>query len=140
MSANADDGRQPDTEAVLQDETPFGSTEEPPVNVRAVGPTRVQVLPFKAASTIQVTVGTTPRRLFQADHRRGRTTVVSVGQNMYVAFNAAAAADVSRMALWPQNVPLRVTADSEVWVAAATATTVVSGVAELWATGEGGSE
>lgn len=140
MSAgNTTNEFQPPVPVVLQEETPYGATAEPPVNVRTIGPVRTQETPHKAGATFtKAAITTAPQRLLTADHRRAKVVLVSIGQNMLVAFSNAAAQDPSRMALWPANVPLTLTNDSEVWVASATATTSVSVVTELWATGEDG--
>lgn len=132
---------QPDVDEVLQteqDDTPRDGKPEPPVDVRVNGSVRTQELPHKAGATrTRPVVSTTPIRLLAADHRRARASVMSIGQNMYVAFNSASASDVSTMMLWPANVPFIVLTATEVWVASATATTSVSFATELWATGEG---
>lgn len=128
---------QPDDREVLQAER----TDEPAVKVRIVGadsPVRIQALPRKAGATFQKSATTTPFRILTASDRRSSAKLVSVGQNMLIALSAAAAnaPDTSRMALWPQNEPIDITADTEVWVASATGTTVISVITEFWATGE----
>jgi hypothetical protein len=128
---------QPDNDEVLQAE-PVYALNEPPVSVVVEGPVRTQPLPTKAGGTVTRTLTTTPGLVLKADHRRRRALLVSVGQNIYVALNQASAQDVSRMALWPQNVPLELTNDSDVYAAAATGTTQLGVVTELWATGEAG--
>lgn len=132
---------QPDTDEVLQveDISPVGKA--PAVDVAVRGPVRTQELPHKAGATFSRSVGTltatTPAaRVLSADHKRARAVIMSVGQNMYVAFSQASAQDVSRMALWPSGVAFVVTTATEVWVVAATGTTTVSVVTELWAAGE----
>lgn len=140
MSAGSRDF-QPDELEVLQmeDVTPTG--KPPVVDVAVAGPIRTQELPHKAGATFSRSVGaltsTTPAiRVLSADHKRARAVLMSVGQNMYFAFTSASAQDVSRMALWPANTPFVLTTATEVWVCSATATTTVSIVTELWATGE----
>lgn len=137
MSAN-DVDFQPDTEEVLQME-PEGKT--PVVDVTVRGPVRTQELPRRAGATFTRTVpamsGTVPAlRVLAADHKRARAVIMSIGQNMLVAFSQASAQDASRMALWPANVPFPVTTATEVWVASSTATTSISVITELWAAGD----
>jgi hypothetical protein len=136
MSANEVDF-QPDTEEVLQME-PEG--KGPVVDVTVSGPVRTQELPRRAGATFTRTVGTltgtTPAvRVLTADHKRARAVLMSVGQNMLVAFNQGSAQDASRMILWPANSAFVVTTATEVWVAAATGTTSIGVATELWATG-----
>lgn len=100
-------------------------------------PIRTQELPHKSGGTRTVSpVGVTAQRILTADHRRATVRLISIGQNMLVAFNMASAADPSRMALWPANVAFTYTADTEVWVASATGTTSISVITEFWANGE----
>lgn len=127
---------QPDDLEAMQVET---EDPGPAARVQVVGmdgPVRTQALPRKAASTKTRTVGVAPVRMLAADHRRAVAQVVSIGQNMLFAFSQTGAQDPSAMALWPQNVPFTLTADTELWVASATGTTSISVVAEYWATGE----
>lgn len=124
----------PDKDDVLQVEDP----DPQAVEVRIVGPAKVQQLPHKGGSTRTRTIGTTPVRMLSADHRRARAVLMSVGANALFALGKEQAADPSTMALWPQNVSFVVTTDTEVWAAAATGTTSMSVMTELWA--EGNSE
>lgn len=132
---------QPDLDEVLQVEDISPEGVAPVVDVAVRGPVRTQELPHKAGATFSRTVAaltaTVPAvRILSADHKRARAVLMSVGQNMYVAFTQASAQDVSRMALWPANTSFVVTTATEVWVCAATATTTISVVTELWAAGE----
>lgn len=127
---------QPDELAVLQAEE---VGPDPLIRVdlaRADVPVRTQMLPRKAGATFQKTLDTSAKRLLKADHRRAQATVMSVGQNMLVAFSEAMAGDPSRMLLWPANVAFVMNHDGELWVASSTSTTVVSVAVESWATGE----
>lgn len=127
---------EPDDLEAMQAET-VGPEPTVRVDVASVEtPVRTQALPRKAGATRTRTVGVTPIRLFTADHKRAQATVISIGQNMMIALSASMAQDPSTMALWPQNVPYVLTADTELWVASATATTSVSLIQELWAAGE----
>lgn len=128
---------QPDELEALQAE-PAG---EPPVKVEVIrieGPVRTQELPRKQAGSISKTVpASLPAvRLLRADHRRAIARIVATGNPILVAFNQASAADATTMASWPINVPLNITADSEVWVAGSGGPAVVSVITEFWATGE----
>jgi hypothetical protein len=124
---------QPDELEALQAE----SGPVPAAKVSVDGPVRTQELPRKAGATFNKTgVTTTPFQLLRADHRRAVARIISIGQPMYVALSQASAGDVSRMALWPAATVFPVTADCEVWVASSTATTTISVVTEMWATGE----
>lgn len=127
---------QPDLEDVLQVEEPEGS--ETAVKVEQQGPVRTQALPRKAASTRTVPVGVLPNayRLLRANPRRSQALLVAPAAFL-VALNVASMQDVSTMALWPANVPLPVTADVDVWVAAAAGNVSISVISEFWATGEG---
>lgn len=128
---------QPDVDEVLQAEEPYG--HEPVVKVCVEGPVRTQGLPRKAASTRTITAPVLPSpayRLLRPNPRRA--SAVLVGDAAFlVAFNFASAADASTMAKWPANVPLPVSADVDVYVAAASGTPSVSAVVEYWATGAG---
>lgn len=127
---------QPDELDVLQAQEPDHQVTVP-VSIASVDvPIRTQDLPRKAGATFNKTVGTTPVRLLTSDHRRSQTRVISVGQNMYVAFSNAMAQDLSRMALVPANTIFTMNHDGELWVASATTTTTVSVVTEQWAVGE----
>jgi hypothetical protein len=138
MSANTDPEFQPDLPVVLQIEGQYGT--EPPVNVKVVGPVRTQDMPLKSGATFTKVVGTTPIRLLFPDHRRAQATIISIGQNMLIAFSNASAQDPSRMALWPANVAFTHPGATELWVASATATTSVAVLTGLWATGEDGRD
>jgi hypothetical protein len=99
------------------------------------GPVRTQALPRKAGATFNKTVGVTPIRLLTQDHHRASVTLMSIGQAMYIGFSSAMTQDLSRMAQWPAGVPYVMNNDSELWVVSATATTNVSVITEMWATG-----
>lgn len=135
MSANEhpeSDDLQPDKDEVLQNE----EIPDVAVAVRIESPVRTTSLPNKGGATKTLTIGTTtPVRMVNADHRRAKATFISIGANALFALNNASAQDPSRMALWPQNVPYVVTADTEVWVLSASATTSISVTTELWAEG-----
>lgn len=124
---------QPDELEALQAEP----TDVPPaVLVRIDGPTRTQDLPRKSAASVTRTITTVAKKYLSADHRRASVKVLSIGQNVLIAFNLASAQDPSTMAEWPAGVQYTLTADSEVWLASKTGTTQVSIITEYWATGE----
>lgn len=128
---------QPELEEVLQEEAaPVHEYAPTPVTVQ--GPVRVQTLPQKSGQTKTVTVGTTPVRILQGDHRRARANILAIGGNMLFAFNMASAQDPSRMCLWPANVAYTHLGDDEIWVAAVTGTITVSIATGRWAVGEDG--
>lgn len=133
---------QPDVPEVLQTEEPAGV--EPVVRVAVEGLVRTQGLPRKAGSTKTANVTTQPFRILSPNPRRSSAIVIADAV-IYVALSRAAAqvdpastAVPPTMAQWPANVPLPVTADVDVLVAAKTGTANVSVVVEYWATGEGG--
>lgn len=124
---------QPKTEEILQSEV----YTVPPVRVCIDTPVRVQDLPRKGGATRTYTVSaTSPQQILQADHFRGKATIISVGQNMLIGFGPGSAGDPSTMCLWPANVPFYVTAAVDVYVLSATATTSISYATELWAMGD----
>lgn len=128
---------QPTDEEALQAESLGGPEPVARVTIASAEvPIRTQGLPRKAGGTRTRTIGLTPTKLLAADHRRAIARVVSIGQNMLIALQSSNAQDASTMALWPQNVPYELTADTELWVASATGTTSVSVVTEYWATGD----
>lgn len=130
---------QPDVLEVLQSEQIEPAGSEPTVSVcltESRVPVRTQELPHKGGATRTTTVGTTAVHILRADKRRARATLMSIGQNMLIAFNTASKEDPGAMQLWPANVPFPVTHATDVWVASATATTSISYSTEVWATGE----
>jgi len=130
------DDLQPDVEEVLQIE-PYGDTT--PVCVTVDGPVRTQSLPRKAGSTRTITAPLLPAaafRLLRPNPRRASAYIVGDAAFL-VAFNYASAADASTMARWPANVPLTISADVDVYIAASAGTPAVSAIVEYWATGEG---
>jgi hypothetical protein len=131
MPANEVDLEPSELEALQAEE----DTAQPAVNVRHEGPLRVQVLPRKNAGTRLRNLTTAPILIVSADHRRASVTIVSPAAIVF-AFTAAAAQDLTTMAAWPANVPYTLTADSALYVAAATGTTTLSVITEFWATGE----
>jgi hypothetical protein len=133
MSANEVD-LQPDSDEVLQTEGADGP--EPEV--------RTQALPTKAGATFSKTVGTGGLRdgggqlvpILRADPRRASATLICKTQSMLIAYDAASAGEATTMAEWPVGVPFRLSVRTDVYVAASTATTTISVLTELWATGE----
>jgi hypothetical protein len=125
---------EPDVREVLQEE-PDAPMTAIPVKVECVdGPVRVQVLPDKGGATGTRTVKTTKAvKLLVADARRKSAVLISMDQNMRVAFSEAATQAPSAMALWPKLVPLTVPATVEVWVIAEGGDTSVSYQTALWA-------
>lgn len=136
MSAGNGADLQPTIDVVLGEE--IGAMHEPPVTVQVTGIVHTQDMPHKAGATFTKVVATAPLRLFQADHRRARLTLIGSAPFL-VAFSSASSQDQSRMALWPLGVPLVILNDSEVWVMAPTATVNISAIVESWASGENGT-
>lgn len=128
---------QPDLDEVLQAEV-APVHEGAPTPVVVIGPVRTQTMPEKAGATKTVTVGITPVKILQADHRRARTTILAIGGTMMFAFNSASKEDSSKMALWPANVAFTHLGDDEIWVMAVAGTITVSVATGRWATGEDG--
>lgn len=129
---------QPELEEVLQEEVIRPIYEGTPTAVAVCGPVRVQKLPAKSGQTKTVTVGTTPVRVLQGDHRRAYANLLAIGGNMLFAFNLASSGDPLRMCLWPANTMYPHLGDDEIWVAAVTGTITVSVATGRWAVGEDG--
>lgn len=125
---------EPDVHEVLQEE-PYTDLTAIPVKVECVDtPVRVQLLPDKGGATQTRTVSATKATPFlSADPRRKSAVLMSLDQNILVAFSSASCQADSAMALWPKLVPLTVPATVEVWVKAATGTTAVSVQSFRWA-------
>jgi len=123
---------QPEDIEVLQNEP----GDEPAVLVKVESPVRVQNLPRKAGATKTWNLTTTPTRVLAADHRRASATLLAIGGNVLVALSSAAKESAQSSALWPQNVPLTIGADSEIYAATVTGTATLTVITELWATGE----
>jgi hypothetical protein len=130
MSAGID--LQPENEEVLQNQ----SSDEPAVKVIVETPVRVQHLPRKAGATKTWNLTTTPVRVLAADHRRASATLLAIGGNVLVALTTAAKESAQSSALWPQNIPLIIGADSEIYAATVTGTATLTVITELWATGD----
>jgi hypothetical protein len=128
---------QPSEDEVLQEEPPSFSTI--PVRVVAVdAPVRVQALPRKTGSTSTRVIGSTPVRVATADPYRAQLTIMSMDQNIYVAFTRHGSEEVLTSSIWPKLVPMVITAVTDVWVVSAAAQrddTSVSITMERWATG-----
>lgn len=129
---------QPDTGEVLQEEAPHGYQAIPVCVSEVKTPVRVQPLPRKGASTRTRTVTDTKAvQVLEANPRRYSASLMSMDQEMLVAFSQAACQDPSTMAVWPKAVPFPITATVDVYVQCATTsqTTRVAIVTELWAEG-----
>ena len=125
---------QPDTDEVLQVEPE--DYQAIPVCVKEVAaPVRVQALPRKGAASMTKALTTTAVPVLRADHRRGRTVLVGDAAFL-VAFSEASCQADSAMAAWPANLPLELTATTEVWAKAATGDVALSVITERWAEGQ----
>ncbi|MER7953068.1 hypothetical protein ABTY59_37385 [Streptomyces sp. NPDC096079] len=127
---------EPDVPEILQEE-PAPDLTAIPVRVEAVeSQVRVQVLPDKGGSTLtKSATATRAVRVLVADPRRKSAVLMSMDQNILVAFSEAACQADSSMAVWPKLVPLEVPATVEVWVKSATGTTAVGVLGYRWAEG-----
>lgn len=125
---------EPDVHEVLQEE-PAAELTTIPVKVESVeAPVRVQVLPDKGGATQTRTVGASKAVPFaRADPRRKSAVLMSIDQNILVAFSETSCQADSSMALWPKLVPMTVPATVEIWVKAVTGTTAVSLQTFRWA-------
>jgi hypothetical protein len=129
---------EPDDLEVLQVEVePVG--KEPPVRVVVDGPTRTQELPHKGGATFTKALAASPAqpiRVLRADPRRAVARLVSLDQTFLFAFTQATASDPSTMARWPANVPLVISAATDIFLASYSTAATVTVVTELWATGD----
>lgn len=126
---------QPDTKEVLQEE-PYVMAVQGAVTV--AGPVRTQTLPRKGGATRTRVVGDSRAvQVLTSDPRRARVTLMSMDQEMLVAYSDAATQDPSTMTAWPKGVPFTCDATVDVFVQCAVAaqTTRVSVTTELWAEG-----
>lgn len=126
---------QPDTGEVLQEEAPEQYTSIPVCVEEIKAPVRIQALPRKGAATMSKSLTASAVQILRADHWRGRALLVCASPFL-VAFSEASCQADSSMATWPADVPLEVTATSEVWAKVATETAVLSVITERWAEGE----
>lgn len=133
MSESAD--LQPDTGEVLQEEAPERYTAIPVAVAEVLAPVRVQALPRKGAATFTKVLTTSAAQVLRADHWRGRTLLVC-GSAFLVAFSEAACQSDTKMATWPANVPLELSATVDVWAKVAASTASLSVITERWAEGE----
>jgi len=109
-----------------------------PIPVYIEGPVQVQDPPACQLIVTQVFVDSTagfiqPQRVLGEDPRRKIARIVSSDQKIRVGRSQKQVMSPDTCAVWPVGVPLEIAARSEVWIAADTATTRVSVVAELWA-------
>lgn len=123
---------QPDLDDVLQAEAPLGC-----MPVRIEGPVRTQALPPKGAGgKTWPAVGTKPIQILTPDPYRSSATLMSFDQTMIIAFRRADSTDDVMVTYWPKLVPFTMRARTDVWVAAATGTTMLSLYQERWAESE----
>lgn len=127
---------QPEPNEVMQQEAPDALTVIPVCVAEVKAPVRTQQLPRKGGSTRTKNIGaTTAVQVARADHRCGQVEIMSIDQNIRVAYSEAACQADSSMSIWPKLVPLTITATVDVWVKAVTGTTDVSVTTERWAEG-----
>lgn len=128
------------TEAEVLQEEPVPGLETVPVRVVAVdAPVRTQALPRKTATTQTrtLTAGAVARRLLTADPYRAQATLIA-DHAVYVSAHETGADDAGTSAWWPANVPLVITAVTEVWARAVSDqdASVLGILVERWATGD----
>lgn len=126
---------EPEEEDVLQQEAP-ALTSIPVCVTDAKTPLRVQVLPHKGGSTRTRNVGAAAGvQILRADHYRSQVLLMSIDQNMLVAFTKGLdpVQDAPFWGIWPKLVPLPITTAVDVWVASVTGTTNISIITEDWA-------
>lgn len=126
---------QPDTLEVLQEEPEYVMSVQGCVTVR--GPVRTQELPRKSGSTRTVSLGTSPKRLLTADHRRAwaRLRALDAADVAY-AFNEASAGELATSYELPAGEAEDLDATTELWVRAVTGTARVALATANWADGE----
>lgn len=130
------DQLQPTTDELLQVEAPAAPLVAIPVTVE--GPVRVQSPPAVSLQVSQQFLDSTggfiqPVRLLGDDPRRKRAQIVAKDQAMRVGTSQKQVMNPTTCAVWPAGVMLEVCSRTELWVAADTATTIVSVITEQWA-------
>lgn len=109
----------------------------PAVAVHVDGPVETHTLPPRNSVLRTITVGTNPTELLPRDLRRQRAVIYSFDQDVIIALRSSeagtGAAFTTAGARWPKNVALTINGASQVFIAAAAATTAVTIVAESWA-------
>ena len=117
----------------LKQEDEYRDVEIPSVRVNVDGPVQVHQVPSVVAGCRSFTaVGTTAKRIANADPRRRSITIMSIDENFYVGSNQQES-ESGYGALWPKLVPLPLTHQDAVYVRATQNTTTVSVVTENWA-------
>lgn len=95
------------------------------------GPVQTQAMPSQGGTTIQRKITTVADRILNEDPRRSRVIILAHDDDVLIGFDQASVS-AGTAALWPKLVPLTITCTSQVWVAAASTTTVVSAIPEQW--------
>lgn len=120
---------EPDLDEVLQAEAPLGC-----IPVRIEGVVRNQPMPTKDRSAKTLTVDATKFvALLTADPYRASADITSFDQDMILAYQRNAQVGDANTERVPKGIPKRITARTEVWVAAYTSTTSISVGQERWA-------
>lgn len=129
------DQMQPSTDDVLQVEAP--AMPLTPIPVVVEGPVRTQDPPDMSLQVGQFFLDSTagfiqPQRVLGDDPFRARARIVAKDQAIRVGTSQKQVMNPTTCAIWPVGVALEVRARSELWLAADTATTVVSIITEKW--------
>jgi hypothetical protein len=119
----------PDVADVLQEpEEPYTAT----VPVKHDGPVFSQEVPAVLGTTMTVTATTSPQMILGASPLRKKATLISTDNPFMLVARRNNATVVSANALWPANVPLVYTAQTELSVATSTGTASISVITEDW--------
>lgn len=128
----------PDNDDVLQDEPQ--QMPMTPIPVVVEGTVRMQELPSPVVVVAQVFCDSSggtiaAQRVLGEDPRRKKATIVATDQSVRIGTSQKQTQSPDTCAIWPKNVPVEISGKTEIWVAADTATTRVSVIAEQWAAG-----
>jgi xanthine dehydrogenase molybdopterin-binding subunit B len=119
----------PDVAAVLQEpDVPYSVT----VPVRHDGPVFSQEVPAVLGTTMTVVATTTPQMILGASGLRKKATIISTDNAFMLVARRNNATVASANALWPANVPLVYTAQTELSVATSAGTASISVITEDW--------
>jgi hypothetical protein len=119
----------PDVADVMQEpEEPFAVV----VPVKHDGPIFSQEVPAVLGTTMTVTATTSPQMILGNSHMRKKATLISTDNPFMVVARRNNGTVASANALWPANVPLVYTAQTELSVMTSTGTATISVVTEDW--------
>jgi hypothetical protein len=119
----------PDVADVMQEpEEPYSVT----VPVKHDGPIYSQEVPAVLGTTMTVTATTSPQLILSASPMRKKATLISTDNAFMVVARRNNGGTASANALWPANVPLVYTAQTELSVMTSTGTATISVITEDW--------